>query len=297
MHALTVAQLRILDAVVARGSLQAAAEHLGRTHPTLHVALNKIERDVGFTLFERSGYRLVLTPEGAGFLARARRVIAEMNALEGYVDRIAAGDETELRVMIGDLSPLSEMLGLLRQFFSSHPQTRLNLEFEALAAPWKSLAEDRCDLILHHVEHGDARFEKIDLGSIRLIPVAAPGLLPFDPQEATLERMRDFVQCVIRDRTNESSSRNYFLIDGARTCTVTDQMMKREVILQGLGWGHMPHFLIADDLKAGTLVSFANRHFPGGAVMLAAARKAAKAHGPIATKLWNLLLSRERARS
>ncbi len=295
MHALTVAQLRILDAVVAYGSLQAAAEHVGRTHPTLHVALNKMERDVGFPLFDRSGYRLALTPEGEDFLARARRVVAEMNAREGYVDRIAAGDEAELRVVIGDLSPLSEMLGLLRAFFASQPQTRLNLGFEALAAPWKSLAEDRCDLILHHLEPGDARFERIDLRSIRLIPVAAPGLLNFDPQDATLERMRDFVQCVIRDRTNESSAHNYFVIDGARTCMVTDQMMKREVILQGLGWGHMPDFLIAEDLKAGRLVSFANRHFPGGTVMLAAARKATKAHGPIATKLWNLLLLRERS--
>ena len=289
MLPLSLAQLRTLDALVSAGSLQAAAAALNRTHPTLHTSLRKMEEAVGFQLFDRSGYRLELTGEGAAFLARARRVLAEMNELQTFSAQMAAGVEAELRVVIGDLSPLPAMLGLLRKFFAQHPQTQLHLQFEALSGPWELLLQDAVDLILHHVDQGEARFETIPLGRVSLIPVAAPGFLPFPPADATVERMRELVQCVIRDSARTPAERNYFVLEGARTCTVSDQMMKKEVILQGLGWGHMPDYLVCEELAAGRLVCFANRYFRGSDLELVAARKAGRAHGPIASKLWEAL--------
>jgi DNA-binding transcriptional LysR family regulator len=287
--ALTLAQLRVLDTVVATGSLQAAAQQLGRTHPTLHTAIANVEAAIGFKLFDRSGYRLTLTPAGAAFLSRARRVLQEMDALGTYASQLAGGEETELRVVIGDLSPLPEMLRLLRQFFDGRPATRLHLQFEALSGPWELLLADDADLILHHVDKSDPRFETIDLQRIRLLPVAAPGFLPFPIADAAPERMRDLVQCVIRDSAKASPSQSYFILDGARSWTVSDQLMKHEVILQGLGWGHMPDFLIADDLATGRLINLSNRWFRGGEVDLVAARRIGRAHGPAATALWQML--------
>ncbi|HHK74665.1 MAG TPA: LysR family transcriptional regulator [Rhizobiales bacterium] len=266
MIPLTLAQLRILDAVVSKGTLQAAAASLGRTHPTLHTALGNMEQALGFALFDRSGYRLTLTRAGAAFHARARRVLVEMDALQAFAGHIAAGEESELRIVIGDLSPLPEMLGLIRNFFAAHPQTHLHLRFETLSAPWELLAGGKVDLILHHVLDGDARFETLHLRRVTLIPVAAPGFLPFPAASATIERMRDLVQCVIRDSARSPAKTRYFVLEGARTYTVSDQMMKKEVILQGLGWGHMPDYLVADDLAAGRLVSIANDCFRGGEV-------------------------------
>jgi DNA-binding transcriptional LysR family regulator len=289
MVPLSLSQLRVLDAIVAAGSLQAAAARLNRTHPTLHTSLNKMEQALGFRLFDRGGYRLELTAKGAAFLSRARRVLAEMSDLQTYAARMAAGEESELRVVIGDLSPLPTMLSLLRKFFAGHPQTHLYLQFEALSGPWELLLEERVDLILHHVPDGDARFETIPLGRVSLVPVVAPGFLPFPAPAATIERMRELVQCVIRDSARNPSPRSYFVLEGARTCTVSDQMMKKEVILQGLGWGHMPDYLIVDEIADGRLISFANRYFRGGIAQLVAARKVGKPQGPIASKLWQAL--------
>src|SRR5215472_15803031 len=289
MIPLSLSQLRVLDAIVAAGSLQAAAVRLHRTHPTLHTSLNKMEQALGFKLFDRGGYRLELTSEGAAFLSRARRVLAEMSDLQTYATRVAAGEESELRVVIGDLSPLPTMLGLLKNFSAAHPYTQLHLQFEALSGPWELLLEDKVDLILHHVPDGDTRFEEIPLGRTSLIPVVAPGFLPFPAAAATVERMRELVQCVIRDSARNPSPHNYFVLEGARTCTVSDQMMKKEVILQGLGWGHMPDYLIGEELADGRLISFSNRYFRGGVVHLVAARKAGKPQGPIASKLWQAL--------
>jgi len=74
MIPLSLGQLRVLDAIVAAGSIQAAAAHLHRTHPTLHASINKMEQALGFKVFDRSAYRLRLTREGAAFLSRSSRV-------------------------------------------------------------------------------------------------------------------------------------------------------------------------------------------------------------------------------
>jgi DNA-binding transcriptional LysR family regulator len=124
------------------------------------------------------------------------------------------------------------------------------------------------------------------LGRVALIPVVAPGFLPFPAAAATVERMRELVQCIIHDSARNPPPRSYFVLEGARTCTVSDQMMKKEVTLQGLGWGHMPDYLIANELADGRLISFSNRHFPSGIARLVAARKVGKPQDPIASKLW-----------
>jgi len=65
--------------------------------------------------------------------------------------------------------------------------------------------------------------------------------------------------------------------------------MKREIILQGMGWGHMPGFLIEQDLRDGRLLSIAGRHLRGGRAELVAARGADTPHGPVADRLWRYI--------
>ena len=82
---------------------------------------------------------------------------------------------------------------------------------------------------------------------------------------------------------------HHFLVEGARSWTVGDQLMKRELILQGMGWGHMPHYMIADDLRAQRLLPITGTHFRGGEADLVAARLRNAAHGPVANRLWQFI--------
>jgi DNA-binding transcriptional LysR family regulator len=101
--------------------------------------------------------------------------------------------------------------------------------------------------------------------------------------------MRDYVQCVIRDTARHSPPRDYFVIEGARTWTVSDQLMKRELILQGMGWGHLPRFLIEESLRQGRLLDITGEFLKGGQSELVAARLREVPHGPIAARLWRYL--------
>src|SRR5215469_2360755 len=101
--------------------------------------------------------------------------------------------------------------------------------------------------------------------------------------------MRGYVQCVIRDTARRPAPRSYYLIEGARRWTVSDQLMKRELILQGMGWGHMPRFLIEQDLREKRLINIAGRHLKEGRINVVAARRRETPHGPIADRLWRYI--------
>ncbi|TBR36051.1 LysR family transcriptional regulator [Dyella terrae] len=294
MSAFTLHDLQCFDAVARAGGFQAAAQVMNRSHPAVFAAVAKLERQVGVTLLERGGYRVQLTPAGQSFHRRAQALLRELESLHAHTAQLAMGAESELRVVIGDMCPVPQTLRLLSSFFAQHPSTRLHLHFEAITGPWERLFNDDADLIFHHVDKHDARLEWLSLCPVSFIPVAAPGFLPFRvTRSIRREQLRDLTQCIMRDTAQRSQPRDYFVVDGAPQCTVADQLMKKEVILQGMAWGHLPRFLIEQELRDGSLVSLAGQYLTGSVEDLVAARRHDRPHGPVANQLWEVI--RERA--
>ncbi len=290
MDGMTIHQLQCFDAVISQGGFQAGAARLGRTHSTVFASIRNLEGRLGLRLLDREGYRVSPTEEGRAFHARASAILRDVAELHDHARKLASGEENELSIVLGDICPLPEMLGLLRRFFQQCPNTRFHLHSEAIAGPWERLFDGEADLIIHHIDKADTRLEYIDLFAGRLVPVVAPGFLRFPvSRQITARQMRDYVQCVVRDTARRSTRRDYYLIDGARTWTVSDQLMKKEFILRGMGWGHMPTFLIAGELRAGELLSIAGKHLRGGSGEIVAARRSDRPHGPIASRLWRFI--------
>jgi len=290
MSAFTLHDLQCFDAVVRSGSFQAAAELLHRSHPAVFAAVAKLERQLDLELLDRSGYRVRLTESGKSFHARAQSLLREAVDLGSYAAQLATGEESELNVVVGDVCPRPQLLALLARFFTDRPRTRLQLHYEAVSGPWERLIDGDADVILHRVEKTDPRIEWIDLCRVSFIPVAAPGFLPF-PVSTSIEpeQLRSFTQCVIRDTARNLPAANYFLIEGAHRCTVADQPMKKEVIVNAMSWGHLPDFLIAEELANGRLLSLAGKHFPGRTEEVVAARVRERPRGPVANALWSYI--------
>ncbi len=288
MTEFTLHDLQCFDAVVRAGGFQPAATALHRSHPAVFAAVAKLERQLDLVLLDRSGYRVCPTEAGLSFHRRAQSLLRELEGLRTHAAQLAMGEESEIRVVIGDLCPRSQVLGMLGRFFAQCPGTRLHLHFEAVAGPWERLFDGEADVILHRVDKSDPRVEWVDLCKVPFIPVVAPGLLPAPIKRAIMpQQMREFTQCVMRDTARHSPQQDYFMVEGAPQCTVADQGMKKEIILQGLGWGHMPRFLIEEELRDGRLLSIAGRHLPGSTEELVAARRCDRPQGPVSNRLWD----------
>jgi DNA-binding transcriptional LysR family regulator len=285
----TLQQLACFEAVAENGTFQAAARQLGRTHPAVYAAIKAMETQFDTRLLERKGYRVTLTPAGAALREKAKAVLAVAGALRIFAQQLAMGEESDLRIVIGDLCPIDEVVKRLHRFAKAHPNTRLHLHFEALTGPWERLHDEQADLILHHVDKSDARLEWQDLLSVTLIPVVAPGFLKMPvTDKLTPSQMKPYVQCIIRDSAR-SPQRDYFVIEGGQRWTVSDQLMKKQLIVLGMGWGHMPLHLIDVELAKNKLISIEGKHFKRSKIELCAARLRKRPAGPVAERLWRLL--------
>jgi DNA-binding transcriptional LysR family regulator len=117
MERFTLHELQCFDAVARIGSFQAAATQLHRTHPAVFASVSKLERKLGLQLLDRSGYRIALTQAGRSFLSRVQPLLRDLEGLHVHATQLSMGQESELRIVLGDLCPLAEMLDLLRAFF------------------------------------------------------------------------------------------------------------------------------------------------------------------------------------
>jgi LysR family hydrogen peroxide-inducible transcriptional activator len=78
---MTLRELRYLVALAEYGHFGRAAEACHVTQPTLSTQLRKLEDELGVVLFERTNKKLNITPVGRTIVDRARRVLAEADAL------------------------------------------------------------------------------------------------------------------------------------------------------------------------------------------------------------------------
>jgi LysR family hydrogen peroxide-inducible transcriptional activator len=79
---MTLNELRYIVAVARERHFGRAAEGCFVSQPTLSVAVKKLERELGVSLFERGHGDVTLTPAGEQVVAQAQRVLEEAGAIK-----------------------------------------------------------------------------------------------------------------------------------------------------------------------------------------------------------------------
>ncbi|MEZ5665885.1 MAG: LysR substrate-binding domain-containing protein [Alphaproteobacteria bacterium] len=153
---MTLRELQYLVAVADLGHFGRAAEACHVSQPTLSAQLRKLEETLGFALVERTSRAVHVTPLGAQVVARARRMLAEAEAIRGLARRAAAPLSQPLTLgVIPTLGPYL-LPWLTAAVAAAYPDLRLVVH------------EDQTDRLLRAL--ADYR---IDVGLMAL-PVAAP---------------------------------------------------------------------------------------------------------------------------
>ena len=82
---MTIQQLRYVTVICDEGSLNKASEQLYIAQPSLTSALQELEKEIGITVFNRSGRGVSPTNDGLEFIRYAREVLSQYdNLLEKY---------------------------------------------------------------------------------------------------------------------------------------------------------------------------------------------------------------------
>ncbi len=246
--------IRVLLAVVEQGSFSGAARALNRAQSAVTYAMQRLEEQVGTELFDRAGYRPVLSEAGRALLPRARRIAEEMSAFRAQARGIVGGLEPELAIAADALFPLPLLVAALGAFSARFPTVSTRLYVEPLDAATRLVREQVCTLgLLAMVGGADAALRIAEVASVELLPVVAPGHpLAAEPPPIPTETLRQHVQLVLTDRAGGGNSPDHGVLS-TRTWRLGDLGAKHALLRAGLGWGNMPRPMVADDLRRGRL--------------------------------------------
>jgi DNA-binding transcriptional LysR family regulator len=168
----TLAQLEAFLWVARLGGFGPAARHLSLTQPTISLRIREMENSLGVRLFDRTGYRPVLSAAGATILNRAESLLAlaeeietdlrQSDPLHGLL-RIGA---TDVFAMIH----LSELLSLLE---SEHPKLRVQVTVDFSTRLERKLDEGEVDIAIMTRPHASASYFVQPLADVELAWFAA----------------------------------------------------------------------------------------------------------------------------
>ncbi|AMM18781.1 LysR family transcriptional regulator (plasmid) [Burkholderia sp. PAMC 28687] len=119
--------LRDLLAVVERGSIRAAAKHLGTTQPALSRSIRELEKDIGVPLIERRAKGAVLTPSGTLFVRRASAAMNELRRGREEIEQLHGAVHGTVVVCLSSLSNVELLPAVLVPFRKRYPLVRLRI--------------------------------------------------------------------------------------------------------------------------------------------------------------------------
>ncbi len=93
-----VQRLRVFRAVVASGSVQAAADHLGFTPSAVSQQISALQRETGLVLFEKAGRGIAPTATAKVLAAESEDLMESLNRLGGVVDHLRDGRSGNLTI-------------------------------------------------------------------------------------------------------------------------------------------------------------------------------------------------------
>lgn len=139
-------ELEYFIAIARVGNITHAAQQLYVSQPTLTKYLQRLERDLGLPLFERTGRRLLLTHAGERYLARAQEMLNIKRALDAELADIRREDAGEFRVGMPPVRCSFSLPVVLPEFRRLHPNVRIQVLEDSSGALDQALCEGRVDL-------------------------------------------------------------------------------------------------------------------------------------------------------
>lgn len=249
------AELEALVLVAERGSLSAAARHLGVSPSAISKTMSRLESRLGVQLLQRSTRRVLLTPEGAQLAQQGKRVLADLDDLEAGV---AARSEPRGTVRISASTSTGSVLlvPLVPRLLERHPGLRLDLHFTDHVV---DLAEAGIDIAIRWGHLPSSSVVARLLGRTRQVVVAAPEYLARHGEPRHPDELRGHLR--LGWNFQRAVPHWPFLVGGRRvevetghTVRVNDGDVMRRLVLQGTGLARLSLYHAWDDVAAGRLV-------------------------------------------
>ncbi|MAZ66569.1 MAG: LysR family transcriptional regulator [Kangiellaceae bacterium] len=272
---LTLDALEVLDAIDRKGSFSAAAAALYRVPSAITYTINKLEDDLGVTLFVKDGRRSSLTPAGRRLLEQGRELLEATERLIEDVKQAESGWESRLAIAVDSIYPLERIYPLLDAFYQIQPDIEIELYEEVLGGSWEALLDGRADLVIGaappYPPGQELEIRPIqDIDWVFAVPPSHP-LCRLD-RPITTDDIKTFRAIIVRDSSHRLPPQSRRILDKQPLLRVVTMQQKINAQLKGLGIGFLPVQRISQLLDTEQLVSLPLAESPTPSQLVVAAK-------------------------
>ncbi len=250
-------QLRAFVAVAEEGSFTLAARRIFVTQSAVSHSLRTLEDQLSCRLLDRSGKRVVVTPEGELVLKRCRRAIFEIEQAGRDVDSLRRWGQTRIR--IGAPHSLCNFLlpSVLREFRDCFPRCEPVIEAGDTTQLTDRLAEAELDVVLGLKPRGRGdegyRFMFRDRLAFVVSPFHPWGADPGSARETLADQ-----QFIIYAKGTETNRLVREWLDrevgrGRKPVVLGDMQAIREMAKLGIGVGIVAPWVASREIDEGSL--------------------------------------------
>ena len=240
LDAVTLDQMRAFVAIAEAGGFRAAAGRLSRAQSAVSHAIGNLEAQLGVTLFDRSGRRPTLTPEGRALLADVRAILLKVDTMRARARGLGEGLELRLAITLDPQFPLGIVAAALKDLHDAYPSVSVRLWTAPLGAAILALREGRCTLAITAAEIPDPRIELEALSFVQRAAVAAAthpvAARSGSGEPLTAAELADHLQIVVPDPSPLTEGRDFGVLSPG-TWRVSDNATKHALIVAGVRLG------------------------------------------------------------
>nr|WP_220342851.1 LysR family transcriptional regulator [Marinomonas pollencensis] len=244
--------LEILLAVADHGGFSAAANALDIQVAKVSRAISRLEQEHACSLFTRTTRKVTVTQEGEQFIRSIREAMKQIMGAEFALTEQKIRPSGRLRIDAASPFVLHQLVPLIKPFRIAYPDIELELVSNDSII---DLIEKRTDLAIRIGNLTDSGLYATLLGRSPLYLVASPDYLS---QAGTPTHQEELIRHEIigfSDIANLNKLPNTTPFNLPVTIKASSGETIRQLCLAGNGIALLSHFMIANDLASGRLVS------------------------------------------
>jgi DNA-binding transcriptional LysR family regulator len=260
-----LAAMRAFVRAVDLGSFSKAADEMDMKVSTVSRYVSLLEADLGAALLNRSTRALHLTEAGATFFNRATAILSEVEDARAATTALNARPQGLLRMSIPGAFGRRHVIPHLKDFCARYPDIRLDVSLSEVTV---DLIEAGMDVAIRIGALPDSKLVARRLAAHERLLVASPDYLrrygaPLEPADLASHGCLLFAIQWRKDawfyRTAQGPSEpRAAMINGRFRADDSDALL--QAARDGLGIGLLPTWIIADDLRSGSLTPLITHH-------------------------------------
>ena len=249
---MNIEHLECFITIVEVGSFRKAAEQLFKVQSAVSYSIKSLEEQIGFDLFDRTTYRPSLTPKGHLFYAQSKALLSAQHQLKRFAQSLKEQEVHSLRLAIDPVIDVNRIIPAIKKIKHAFPAIQIQFQTATLNGPFELLKNDQVDIAIASSFDGGLEYDFKPVAELSFVTVTSSDYIT-NFETIKPEDLKTYTQIVVSNQTFETHSEFGFMKTSPKW-SVTDFASKKDLLINGLGWGNMPLHMVKKEIKSKKLV-------------------------------------------